>query len=239
LECRRHFAIRLRVQTVQFLISCRTLEPYLGWLEALSAAIDVSPSLEERSLPRYQTLPRRRRRRAAVTDATSGAPATAPETAASLQVVQEQPDVIAHDLQLTNGATPGTVSRAMPAAEPSSTLRSAAPPEEHAFDAAGKWAPRSGITREADLRLARRCVAVLCADAPRQSEFVVVKGKRYRIMWETKEMVPTEPEAERPADDGADRPPTAKGAGEITIEDAAKLPRYEEVFGGAGMVTAV
>jgi hypothetical protein len=214
------------------MISCRTLEPYLDWLEALSAAIDVSPSLEERSLPQYQTLPRRRRRYAAVTASTS---ATEPETTESVQAEQERLDAIPHDLQLTNGATP----RATPAAEPSSTLRSATRPEEHAFDEAGKWAPRSRITREANLRLARRCVAVLCADAPRQSEFVVVKGKRYRIMWETKKMVPAEPEAEPPADDGADRPPTAKGAGGITIEDAAKLPRYEEVFGETGMGTAV
>lgn len=233
LECRRHFAIRLRVQAVQFLISCRTLESYLDWLEALSAAIDVSPSLEERSLPRYQTLPRRRRRRVVVT-ADTAAPLTTTTTGAtaSADAAQQQLDNIANSLQLTpnRGVTPAAAGTTQPAVR-----STAAEPEEHAFDEAGKWAPQSRITREANMRFARRCMAVLCADSPRQSEFVVVKGKRYRIMWETKKMVPAEAEADAPVDDANDRPPTMKGANDITIEDLSKLPRYEEVFGEMGM----
>ncbi|KAI5854563.1 hypothetical protein BZA05DRAFT_318830, partial [Tricharina praecox] len=193
---KRHFAIRLRVQAVQFLISCRTLESYLDWLEALSAAIDVSPSLEERSLPRYQTLPRRRRRRVVVT-ADTAAPLTTTTTGAtaSADAAQQQLDNIANSLQLTpnRGVTPAAAGTTQPAVR-----STAAEPEEHAFDEAGKWAPQSRITREANMRFARRCMAVLCADSPRQSEFVVVKGKRYRIMWETKKMVPAEAEADAP-----------------------------------------
>jgi len=217
-KCRRHFAIRLRVQAVQFLISCRTLEPYLDWLEALSAAINVSPSLEERSLPRYRTLPRRRRS-VVVTPNTATARTAATEAATGSNAAQGQ---------LGTRVTPAAGSW------PSSP-RSTARLEEHAFDEAGKWAPRSRITREANMRFARRCMAVLCADAPRQSDFVVVTDKLYRILWETKKMVPAVAETARPADEQT----TMKGADGITIEDASKLPRYEEVFGETGMGTGI
>ncbi|PWW75321.1 hypothetical protein C7212DRAFT_42024, partial [Tuber magnatum] len=60
---KRHFVIRLRVQTEQFLLSAERVAVFLDWLEALSASVDLSPSLEERSLSRYQTLPRRWQRR--------------------------------------------------------------------------------------------------------------------------------------------------------------------------------
>ncbi|KAI9854863.1 MAG: hypothetical protein M1824_006553 [Vezdaea acicularis] len=60
----RQLVIRVRAETEQFLLCCTKIDTLLTWLEALSAAIDLSPPLEERTLPKYQTLPRRRRRRA-------------------------------------------------------------------------------------------------------------------------------------------------------------------------------
>lgn len=58
----REFIIRLRVETEQFLICPRTQHQMLDWVEALSAAIDISMPLEDRSDPRYRSLPRRARR---------------------------------------------------------------------------------------------------------------------------------------------------------------------------------
>lgn len=58
---RRHFVIRIRAETEQFLLSSKSVEELMAWLDSLSAAVDLSPALDERTLPR-QTLPGRRRR---------------------------------------------------------------------------------------------------------------------------------------------------------------------------------
>ena len=237
---RRNFVIRLRAQTEQFLLSCRTLESFLEWIEALSAAVDLAPPLEERSLPRYHTLPRRRRRRVA---APRHAPTPATE-AIGPGSVQEQLEIIRqnfpHLLAADNddesaaasaasaagggdgdgdgdgggAADPATTDGAEailegeddllgqdPLPPPSSQAESEIHPAfritqrithqpEEAFDRDGKWAPRSALTREDNMRLARRCAAELFADAPRQSDWVVVKGKRFRLVYESKKMVP-------------------------------------------------
>ena len=60
---KRNYVIRVRAESEQFLLSCETVDTFLFWLESLGAAIDLAPPLDERSLPRYQTIPRRRRRR--------------------------------------------------------------------------------------------------------------------------------------------------------------------------------
>jgi hypothetical protein len=58
----REHAIRLRLETEQFLLCAPTQESMLEWTESLCAAIDISTPLEDRSEPRYRSLPRRTRR---------------------------------------------------------------------------------------------------------------------------------------------------------------------------------
>ncbi|KAF2192671.1 hypothetical protein K469DRAFT_468656, partial [Zopfia rhizophila CBS 207.26] len=58
----REHAIRLRLETEQFLLCCETQEEMLEWIEKLCAAVDISPPLDDRSDPRYRSLPRRSRR---------------------------------------------------------------------------------------------------------------------------------------------------------------------------------
>lgn len=62
------------------------------------------------------------------------------------------------------------------------------------------------------MRYARRCMAILCGDAPRQSDYIVKDGKRYKLSWERKEMVLEE-----------------KSGIETEVPP---LPAYEEVAGG-------
>jgi len=56
-------------------------------------------------------------------------------------------------------------------------------------------------------------MAVLCGDSPRQSNYVVQDGKRYKIVWERREMV-------------------------LDEKICAGLPRYEDVVGPAGLLMA-
>ncbi|KAF1970890.1 hypothetical protein BU23DRAFT_201341 [Bimuria novae-zelandiae CBS 107.79] len=61
-ETVREHVIRLRLETEQFLLCASTQEEMLDWVEMLCAAIDISQPLEDRSEPRYRSLPRRSRR---------------------------------------------------------------------------------------------------------------------------------------------------------------------------------
>ncbi|KAK7182276.1 hypothetical protein PSPO01_11749 [Paraphaeosphaeria sporulosa] len=58
----REHVIRLRLETEQFLLCASSQEEMLDWTEKLCAAIDISQPLEDRSEPRYRSLPRRSRR---------------------------------------------------------------------------------------------------------------------------------------------------------------------------------
>jgi hypothetical protein len=66
----REYAIRLRLETEQFLLCAATQEEMLDWVEALCAALDISTPLEDRSEPRYRSLPRRSRRQRILDGAT-------------------------------------------------------------------------------------------------------------------------------------------------------------------------
>lgn len=58
----REHVIRLRLETDQFLFCAAEQEGMLDWIEQLCAAVDISPPLDDRSEPRYRSLPRRGRR---------------------------------------------------------------------------------------------------------------------------------------------------------------------------------
>ncbi|RPA84429.1 PH domain-like protein [Ascobolus immersus RN42] len=57
---KRPHVVRVRAEKDQFLLAMGSLATMMDWLESLSSAIDLAPALEERQLPRYQTIPRRR-----------------------------------------------------------------------------------------------------------------------------------------------------------------------------------
>lgn len=230
------------MQTVQFLLSCNTLEVFLGWLEALSAAIDLAPALDQRALPRLQTLPRRRRRQ---TPLPPVIPANA--TPQEEMEIREQAAIIRRNFpQLEVLFT--DQERFGPSPE---AARPRAPEPEETLTEDGKWAPRNLMTREANLRYARRCMAALSADAPRQSDYVVIEGKRMRIVWEERKIVADDGVVENTAvveggkvEAPTGRPQTGKGKqhskrwkykGTDSQGEASKMPRlpeYSEVVAG-------
>lgn len=156
---RRDFTIRVRVQTEQFLLSCGDAETFIDWLEALNAAVELAHELDERGRA-YRTLPRRRRRRRVAADA--------PPTAI---------------------ARPAAVTTANTATEEPVADTRDDRSEDDGASGGGKWAPSPRVSPEANMRYARRCMAVLSRDAPRKTQFVVKDGKRYRIVWEKQQMV--------------------------------------------------
>lgn len=58
---KRRYVIRVRAETDQFLLSCIELETFVRWLDAMFAAINIAPTIDERDFPRDQSIPRRAR----------------------------------------------------------------------------------------------------------------------------------------------------------------------------------
>lgn len=62
-ELTRQYVIRLRVETEQILLRFKTSEERHNWIHYLCAAVDIAPPLDDRTEPRFHTIPRRRRPR--------------------------------------------------------------------------------------------------------------------------------------------------------------------------------
>ncbi|KAF2741520.1 hypothetical protein EJ04DRAFT_539603 [Polyplosphaeria fusca] len=91
----REHVIRLRIETEQFLLCTVTQTEMLDWVEALCAAIDISPPLEDRSEPRYRSLPRRSRRQRMIDGSRVGANLeTLSSVDAGRRIIAEQERII-------------------------------------------------------------------------------------------------------------------------------------------------
>ncbi|CAD6442813.1 16dab0d7-a374-420d-98a9-e416915c7f31 [Sclerotinia trifoliorum] len=60
---KKNYVIRVRAEADQFLLSCIKIETFVSWLQSLFIAIDISMPLDERQIPKDQSIPRSRRRR--------------------------------------------------------------------------------------------------------------------------------------------------------------------------------
>ena len=59
----RRYFVRIRVEGEQLLFRLGSSEDRSRWIDRLCAAVDIAPPIEDRTEPKYHTLPRRRRRR--------------------------------------------------------------------------------------------------------------------------------------------------------------------------------
>lgn len=58
---KRKYVLRVRAEGEQFLIQCSNEEERDSWVEAIQAGSSIALALEDRNMPKYITLPRRRR----------------------------------------------------------------------------------------------------------------------------------------------------------------------------------
>ncbi|KAK6355240.1 hypothetical protein TWF696_004354 [Orbilia brochopaga] len=267
---KRSYVIRIRAETQQFLLACKTVEVFFSWLEGLSSGINMSLPLEERDLPKYQTIPRRRRRRRNHDGpSTSSAnavqqqqeiirrhfpqllvdddgndidstldPNDRPGTSGGLELVDENnlSDLEDDDLPPSGAMTPVShMSRAADSITDLSNLRISEDrgrshylevidhdgrghsrpstsathdtqnPYAHRGHLAGfarntsahmheqethKWRGGTTVSREQNLRFTKRCMNVLNANTPRQTNLVIEKGIRYEIVPGQYKLVP-------------------------------------------------
>jgi hypothetical protein len=203
----REHAIRLRLEFEQFLLCPPTEEGMLDWVESFCAAIDISAPLEDRSEPRYRSLPRRNRRQRILDSAQFG------ENLENLSNQEAGRRIIAQQEQIIRQLYPhlaGTreqITQASPAADPEleefdpedvrfpaasardSLMRVSSQDSENGDEerpASGsssdpKSVPPVTPTQSQMLRYRRRCAPVLLASSPRVSDVVYHKGQRFRI----------------------------------------------------------
>ncbi|KAJ4323408.1 hypothetical protein N0V94_001881 [Neodidymelliopsis sp. IMI 364377] len=197
----REHAIRLRVETEQILLCAPSQEAMLDWVEALCAAIDISAPIEDRSEPRYRSLPRRNRRQRLLDGAQIAADLDSLSSLdAGRRIIAEQERIIRQLYpHLSGGQEFGNVTTVTADAEVDEF-----DPEDVRFPT------RNGLTRVSSqddddeeppstassdpkhdpvvrptpsqvLRYRRRCAPVLLSTSPRVSDVVICDGKRMRI----------------------------------------------------------
>lgn len=246
---RRHFVIRVRAETEQFLLSSKSVDECIAWLEALSAAIDLSPALEERTLPRYQTTPRRRRPpvieeqeriirsqfphliESMTEEEDEGGSRWDPtldrddlirpplprrmrgprdseesiteqnlrelrsDSGSSATSAQPRPVGLPYSASTISHATGATSSTFSSSSSSPNRRPITGPPTSISASvnrpsSSEKWRPSNTLTPEANLRYVRRCMAVLRDGSPRLSDYIVKDGRRYRVAWDKRQLVP-------------------------------------------------
>jgi hypothetical protein len=183
----------------------------LDWVEAFCAAIDISPPIEDRSEPRYRSLPRRNRRQRLLDGVQLSEDLdNLSHLDAGRSLIAEQERIIRQlypHLSVDRGEM-GNVTTVTGSATASAPVAVDAElddfdPEDVRFptrnglmqmsshddddeapstaSSDSKNAPTVRITPSQALRYRRRCAPVLLSSSPRVSDVVVCDGKRMRI----------------------------------------------------------
>lgn len=207
----REHVIRLRLETEQFLICAPTQESMLSWLESLCASIDISAPIEDRSEPRYRSLPRRSRRQRVLDSAQLG------DNMDNLTSLEAGRRIIAQQEQIIRQLYPHLAGAREPGhATPAAELElEDFDPEDVRFPTdrsrvsmqserpvSREEADRKNVDRERPstaqcLRYRRRCAPVLLAASPRVSDVVFCEGKRMRINLKEHDLVEYQPHPPR------------------------------------------
>ncbi|PQE03030.1 PH domain-containing protein [Rutstroemia sp. NJR-2017a BVV2] len=214
---KKRYVIRVRAEADQFLLSCIEIETFVHWLQSLFTAIDLALPLDERQIPRDQSIPRSRRRRRANVEISAG-------------LVREQEEIIRrHYPQLATSASseepnsrqtrPSTASTSRARNNTCSTqaaiqealrdLGLVDPPRRRRAlrrrtsntgrlnssisSETGKWQPEHQWCSSYDMLYARKCMALLTSRSPRKSNYMILKGKQWKVDWETGTLTTCEP----------------------------------------------
>lgn len=159
--------IRLRLEDHQFLLSCVELETFIRWLDHLNAAIAIAEPIDERSLPRDQTIPRVMR----------------------IRWLREQYPTIPNTDMLAGLASDPASDIGLPTPEATRNLGHTPRLHDHVDPETGKWAPRHCWTSVHGLLYAKLCYSILLFKSPRKSNYVVSGGKRWFVDWNTGRIV--------------------------------------------------
>ncbi|KAL2164221.1 hypothetical protein VTH06DRAFT_3437 [Thermothelomyces fergusii] len=206
---KRRYVIRMRVETDQFLLSCVELGTFVTWLDGIFAAIHVSPPIDERDFPRDFSVPRIQRirwlrgQRPQPQDSIGFHRLTEQrrqEASSEDEEDDRDGDGEAEDGE-AQGAGYGRDEEGNAGYGPRTDhpivgrLSTTSYPNENIDPDTGKWRPQHGWSTTHDQLYARLCYSVLLFKSPRKSNYVISRGKRWYVDWETGRMVRVLPPA--------------------------------------------
>lgn len=155
---KRPHVFRIRAEGEQFLLQTCSAEDQIGWVNSLQIGIDISLPIDDRSLPKYHMIPRRRRR---------GAP--------PLQVVVE---VTRPPPALVPGIHVSIDTKKFRSPSPVPSIDKIDDLEEKC----DMWEPRHPKqSTQALLKYAFQCLRVLPASTSWLGKPVIVEGKKYVV----------------------------------------------------------
>jgi len=182
---KKKFVLRVRAEGEQFLMQCSSEDERDAWVESIQAGSSIALALEDRNMPRYITLPRRRRGRYAAVNVSRSRPVVQriqPRgvPAPQLQTVQSAPPVLNSPQSTTRPhrtASSVTVNSDR-SASPSCTSDN---PLDTDLDAATVLALCLDGGRSHPTPRERILISMLTARQPRQNEWVIINGRRRKI----------------------------------------------------------
>jgi hypothetical protein len=143
----REHVIRLRLETEQFLICPTSQDSMLLWIESLCAAIDISSPLDDRSEPRYRSLPRRSRRQRILDSAQLG------DNIENLSSLEAGRRIIAQQEQIIRQLYPHLAASREPGGQTSTPAAAPADLELDEFDPEDVRFPTSRSARDSMTRV--------------------------------------------------------------------------------------
>jgi hypothetical protein len=197
---KKKYVLRVRAEGEQFLMQCSGEEERDAWVEAVQAGSSIALALEDRNMPKYITLPRRRRGR--YSTSVSRSRPTVQRTQAvrpqspRLQTVHSAPAISTSDIPLraTSCGTTGSEDTAIMNCEGDVS-------QDAYHDAATALALCLDAGRSRPPPRERILIAMLTVRQHRQYGWVIINGVRRKIDPYTDELEDVIPEGVDPVED--------------------------------------
>ena len=188
---KKKYVLRVRAEGEQFLMQCTSEEERDGWVEAIQAGSSIALALEDRNMPKYVTLPRRRRGRYSTSVSRSR------PTVQRTQPVRRETSNL-HPIRSAPASSTGGDSNYVPHRSASSVTVGS----EHSTSSCNGEAPTDPYL-DAATALAlcieegrihrpppreRILISMLTARQHRQSEWVIINGIKRKINPKTEEV---------------------------------------------------
>jgi hypothetical protein len=198
---KKKYVLRVRAEGEQFLMQCANEEERDAWVEAIQAGSSIALALEDRNMPKYVTLPRRRRGRYMTSSVSRSRPVLQriqlpSSRTAPLQTVQSAPT-----LSITNPTNfPHRTARCVNVGSEFSSCSGEVPHDPY-HDAATALALCLDAGRSRPHPRERILISMLTARQHRQNEWVIINGIRRKIDTKTGELEEPLPEGTDPEED--------------------------------------
>jgi hypothetical protein len=188
---KKKYVLRVRAEGEQFLMQCGSEEERDGWVEAIQAGSSIALALEDRNMPKYVTLPRRRRGRYSTSVSRSRPTVQRIQPprreSTNLHPVHSAPASSTRDITHIPPRTASSVTVGSEHSTASSCNGEA--PSDTSLDAATALAlclDASRISRP--LPRERILISMLTARQHRQSDWVIISGIKRKINPKTEEV---------------------------------------------------